>query len=275
MRQLEPWKVFGALAFFGLFVADVAGAGLIPGGGKSSTDCLVEWDVQGESGSNRITCQDGDPNCDTDGQCQNTCTFSIRLCVNQANVSGCTPSAFKKPPKVKMSKVPVPSTTGSEAACGDFVDVKVPLKHRHGGNKKGLMKLQVTAKGSSGPADKDMLFLTCTPRTGACPTTTTTTTHTSTTTTMSMPAPCSGCLSFTTSQGVTTCGGAGLTPPPGAPASGAIFSDTAATTMIDPLGLGCLYIARGKATTVPPSLIPDGATNLFPVPGSNLVAQKV
>jgi len=273
MRQLKPWKVVGTMAFFGLFVADVARAGLIPGGGKSSTDCLVEWDVQGFSGSNRVSCMDGDPNCDTDGQCQGTCTFSIRLCVNQTNISACTPSAFKKPPKVKMSKVPVPSSTGSEAACGNFVDVKVPLKHRHGGNKKGLMKLQVIAKGSKGPADKDLLFLTCTPRTGTCPPpTTTTTTQTSTTTTTT--GPCPGCLSFTTSQGVTTCGGAGLNPPPGAPASGAIFSDTGATTKIDDLGLGCLYIGGGKATTVPPSLIPDGATNFFMISGMNLVAQK-
>jgi hypothetical protein len=44
--------------------------------------------------------------------------------------------------------------------------------------------------------------------------------------------------------------------------------------MIDGLGLGCLYIGGGKATTVPPSLIPDGATNFFQVSGSNLVAQS-
>ncbi len=50
---------------------------------------------------------------------------------------------------------------------------------------------------------------------------------------------------------------------------------TTTTTMPSPpvnLGLGCLYIGGGGATVIPPSLIPDGATNFFNVSGTTLTA---
>src|SRR5207248_10061084 len=99
-----------------------------------------------------------------------------------------------------------------------------------------------------------------------------TTTTTSTTTTMTSMTTCtsvfcSPALSFTTTGAPESCGGAGVSPPPGVPASGAIFADTAGTAKINDLALGCLYIGGGKATTFPPSLIPYGATNYFMVSG--------
>ena len=77
------------------FAAAPSQAGLIPGGPSTRGDCYIEFDIAGGGGSNRLTCVDGDPACDTDGQCGNGCTFSIKLCVNQSNVSGCTPAPFR------------------------------------------------------------------------------------------------------------------------------------------------------------------------------------
>jgi hypothetical protein len=84
-------------------------------------------------------------------------------------------------------------------------------------------------------------------------------------------------LAFTNSPGTTNCGSAGLTSPPTAPFSGEIDSDMACTTKISDLGLGCLYIGGGGATSVPPGATPDGAQNVFaisPPGGSTLVASS-
>ena len=56
------------------------------------------------------------------------------------------------------------------------------------------------------------------------------------------------------------------------PFSGQLSSDTAATTPILSLGLGCLFIGGG-ASTEPPSLIPENATSILNTSdGVNLVA---
>lgn len=186
MRQTHRFALCLGFGGLGMLVAGVSHAGLIPGPGK--TGCYAEFDVAGATDTkNHQMCTDGDPTCDTDGQCQGTCTFFIQLCVNQTNVTGCTPSAFKKPVRVKGHLLPVPVTTGTEAACGDAMPITVPLKTR--GKKKiaGTRKLEVRANTSgSPPREKAFLFLKCLPRTDACPapgSTTTTTTAVSTTTT--------------------------------------------------------------------------------------------
>ena len=79
-------------------------------------------------------------------------------------------------------------------------------------------------------------------------------------------------LSFTTALGTANCGGGGLASPPAAPASGEIDSDTAGSSKISDLGLGCLYFGGGSATIVPPGRIPDGATSTLSVSGSALSA---
>src|SRR5262245_12809609 len=79
-------------------------------------------------------------------------------------------------------------------------------------------------------------------------------------------------LSFTTAVGTANCGGAGLASPAAAPASGELDSDTAGSTKIADLGLGCLYFGGGGGTVVPPGRIPDGARSVLAVSGSTLSA---
>ena len=107
------------------------------------------------------------------------------------------------------------------------------------------------------------------------PTTTTTTTTTSTTTT-TQPPPLGEHLSFTTTPGTANCTIAPTDDPmtslPAPPFSGELDSDTAGTTKIADLGLGCLYIGGGIAT-VAPSQIPENATSIFnTTDGINLTA---
>jgi len=95
------------------------------------------------------------------------------------------------------------------------------------------------------------------------PTTTTTEPPETTTTTTTLPPPLGQHLSFTTTAGTANCGGTDLVgSPPAAPFSGEIDSDTAGTTKISDLGLGCLYIGGGAAS-VPASQIPEGATTIL------------
>ena len=185
MRQIHRLKLAVPTALVGVLVAGVALATLVPGGGQAGSECYVEFDVLGAtSPKNRLTCEDGDPACDVDGQCGNGCTFSISLCVNQTNVPGCTPKPLHQPVFVSQHLLPLPSAQGTEAACGAPGMVRVPLLRRHGGKRPGRRKILILARAtSSSPRqDKNLLFLICTPRTGACPTTTTTTSTTTTTT---------------------------------------------------------------------------------------------
>src|SRR5437016_3869068 len=192
------WPSAAALTAAVLLVLPVgpASAGFIMSNSPKS-DCYIEFDVEGASGANHIPpCTDGDPMCDVDGMCGNGCTFRIRLCVNQTNISACTPKAFKAPPKVTKGLVTPPSATGTDAACGNFSNVLVKLKH--GGKKPGRMKVIGKVNVTGNPKnDKDILFLTCNPRPSGstCPpptssTTTTTTTPGATTTTTTVPGGC-------------------------------------------------------------------------------------
>src|SRR5262249_28569373 len=174
------------------------------GGGKAGADCEGGFDVQGASGSNKVTCTDGEPGCDTDSACQGTCTFRVAVCLNQTNVSGCTPKPLKKPAKAGAPLVP-PSVLDGSAACGEFVDVPVTLKGGAKHNKKNVKRIKLTAIVNGKPArETDKLTLICQPRNGACPTTTTTTTTTSTTTTTVITASTSTTSTTTTSTTTTT-----------------------------------------------------------------------
>src|ERR1051326_1121322 len=72
-------------------------------------------------------------------------------------------------------------------------------------------------------------------------------------------------LTFTVSPGTASCGSAGLVTPPSAPLSGELDSDTAGTTKIVDLGLGCLCFGGGNASVVACGAIPDGSTSTLDV----------
>src|SRR5205085_11761609 len=72
-------------------------------------------------------------------------------------------------------------------------------------------------------------------------------------------------LTFTVTPGTASCGSAGFATPPSAPFSGEIDSDTAGTTKISDLGLGCLCFGGGNASVVACGAIPDGSTSTLDV----------
>src|SRR4029077_11592868 len=152
-----------------LLLVTRAAAGLIPGGGTLRSDCYVEFDVQGASVLKTVTCTDGDPSCDNDGQCDGTCSFSVALCPNQtdSSVPSCTPSSLTAQTIVNGATLnPVPDLAGS--TCGAAANVSVST--RKGGTKKGKKTIHVKATATSGKPkkDTDKLILICLPRTGTC-----------------------------------------------------------------------------------------------------------
>src|SRR4030095_14475908 len=62
---------------------------LIPGGGKSSTDCWHEWRTEPAAAldakglpKRELRCTDDDPSCDFGPSGDHTCTFHVALCFN-------------------------------------------------------------------------------------------------------------------------------------------------------------------------------------------------
>jgi hypothetical protein len=185
-------------AFAVAVVGTPVGAVQVPGGGSARTDCYArfEVDVPAAVSTREVQCTDGDPACDRDGACNDSCRFGVALCLNQPdNRPTCIPpfppdalKSVKLPRRGPASGLQVPALDSS--ACGAFLDVDVPVKLRKHGKVKrpGKQKLNVKAKSPAKPKnDKDQLRLVCLPRTGDCPTTTTTTTVTTTTTSSTIP----------------------------------------------------------------------------------------
>ena len=138
-RGLMVLVVFLAAASLIILVAH-GRATVIPGGGPTKTDCYMEFDVKGSvtpaTKANKITCTDGDPTCDTDGLCDGTCTFSIRLCPNQTGLAGCTPHPPLTKVKVKPNGALTIPTDLSGSACGAFTSVAVSVKKKKNGTEK-------------------------------------------------------------------------------------------------------------------------------------------
>ena len=121
----------------------VAARGLarIAGGHGTTTDCYSEFDgidAVSSSGMPKVVCKDGDP-CDQDHKCDGVCTFKIQLCINQHDVSGCTPptSGLKSiqviPPKFRSlasglngSKLSQSVTYGSRARSDAIGPLRSP-----------------------------------------------------------------------------------------------------------------------------------------------------
>jgi len=164
----------------------------ISGGKPAKSDCYVELDgvTQTKVHPNPIAeCTDGDPTCDTDGACNQSCRFDVRVCIDQTDVPGCTPPTGglrRLDIKSKGTKPEAPADlTGS--ACGAFVAIDVPLKTKNGGrklvkNRQIITMIAKPQKGVKPPTDVDKITLTCLPKPGGCAATTTTTPTTEPTT---------------------------------------------------------------------------------------------
>lgn len=69
-----------------------AGALIIGGGGKASTDCLTVFQVADGVAlkGTKINCIDGDPTCDADGVVNGICQIPVAVCANSAALNQCT-----------------------------------------------------------------------------------------------------------------------------------------------------------------------------------------
>ena len=134
----------------------------VPGGGPKKSDCYSEFDVQGGAITGVVVqCTDGDSSCDSDGAANGACVFTVALCVNQTDVSGCTPMPPLTTIKVKPTGILPPPADLTGATCGANASITVPLKGRKK-NHPGKKILHVVAKSSGKPkVDTDKLVLKC------------------------------------------------------------------------------------------------------------------
>ena len=237
-------------------------AARILGGHGTKTDCFAVFDGIDSTGgaTPKVRCMDGDPSCDHDGDCHNgSCTFQFRVCINQKDVSGCTPPAAGLkmirtiPPKYHSFTGGLTGSKLTQTVCGDQGDVVVKLRGKKK-NKPGRQQIRVFAQANGAPPDSDLVNLFCLPRptTGTCPAPGTTTT----TTIPCAPGACvcpggtPSMLSFTTAVGGSgTCG----------------HVDAEGNPNFFQLNCGGLYFG-GAGVAVPlPSKVPDMGSSLTKV----------
>src|SRR5437773_2244036 len=136
LHSRHAWSVVAGLLALGLTLGPPvpSSAGLVPGGGKPTSDCYNEFDVEGVDGTaNVIECDEGSA-CDADGLPNGVCDFKIALCPNQTdpNASACHPAPpltdLKIKGKPKTLTLPPAPTDLTGTTCGDAADVLVPLK---------------------------------------------------------------------------------------------------------------------------------------------------
>ena len=157
---------------------------LIAGGHGTKTDCYSEFDILDLTGvAPRIQCTDGDP-CDQDHKCDDVCTFTIRLCINQHDVSGCTPPTAgltkikARPPKLQSLTNGLSGSNLTQAVCGDQQDIVVKVRKGKKNKKPGRQPVRVFAAAKGSKPDIDAINLFCLPRPAdsPCPPPPTTTT---------------------------------------------------------------------------------------------------
>src|SRR6185369_4897598 len=69
------------------------------GGGSSTTDCLVAFDVAANfpiDAPKQVRCVDGDPNCDDDNTVNGICSLRIKVCANSTFSSACAISGVSQ-----------------------------------------------------------------------------------------------------------------------------------------------------------------------------------
>lgn len=176
MRMVVP-----AVAAVLLVLAVRSAATILPGGGplpdgdSLRSDCYVYADLDGTLPADRskfIRCTDGDPTCDQDGLCNDSCLFRARLCTG--SVSGATVCGAPPLERLDVNRrcpLVAPSSLAS-SACGAFVEFAVPLKQ---GRRKLLsthVRCMTRARAERGikpRPDRDVFVFRCLPPTGPCP----------------------------------------------------------------------------------------------------------
>ena len=121
-------RLVAVLSAFGALVVLAPAASADFAGGKAAkADCYMVYEgFEITSGKNKSECTDGDPACDTDGACNDSCTFSVTACTN-GTVAGCT-AANVTSITFKGAVIDTPTLPTSESVCGDASPVTVALK---------------------------------------------------------------------------------------------------------------------------------------------------
>jgi len=171
-----------ALAVLAMTVAPlgVTAATVVPGGGSSRTDCMLQMSAEGvgfPAGKTPkgVSCADGDV-CDLDGRRNGICVFQVSFCLNEPTRS-CQPRSVNHamvktnknspvdtaPLQAVLAAVPLPTRA---IVCSPTARLSVPLA---GPNKNGIVpSRQVTVKAvakAGGTTDSDTYKLTCVPTT--------------------------------------------------------------------------------------------------------------
>jgi hypothetical protein len=163
-------KTFALLAL--LAVAQPAAAVRVPGGGPVRTDCYAEFEVAGvgaPAARGAVQCRDGDPACDADGVCDDSCHFQVALCANQRNLEpSCTPpgTLAALAAQGRARKLGLESPALDDSTCGAFLDVDVPVRvsKRSQTRRPGRLTLAAVAVSNDRRRrDRDHLRLECLP----------------------------------------------------------------------------------------------------------------
>jgi hypothetical protein len=168
---------------------------LVPGGGRSDTDCYAEWQVVNATNTPFVdrrglvnpkqSCVDGDPDCDADGTADGTCRLRVALCLDQTDPEvpdcsagtvasvqmplGRTPTSLAVADTILGALVDVGGTRLgtrpdvvefsppiASGTCTAFVELSVPASVRP-------VNLRARTRDAAGQIDRDRLRLTCAP----------------------------------------------------------------------------------------------------------------
>src|SRR5262245_52405360 len=120
---------------------------LLSGGGNARTDCYAQLDVDTVTppeSPRQVFCVDGDPGCDHDGLCNDSCTFRVRVCVNLAT-NRCAPPRTLSSLRVRRDGLPLPASL-AEPGCGEFAELSVPVRGPVVHPRPGKLRIGVTAR---------------------------------------------------------------------------------------------------------------------------------
>jgi cysteine-rich repeat protein len=162
-----------------------------PGGGPAPTDCFTAWSIDNPANeplrdktgamSRAQECVDDDPRCDFDGGTPGSCTFHVRVCVNNTDLAACTPGTrlagwtLRAPSasraahdvvaaaqRTALSSAVLPNVVGPSARdlCSPTAAMVVPLRP---GGRAAKVTLKTDASLYTGERDIDKLRLTCFP----------------------------------------------------------------------------------------------------------------